>query len=128
MSIGYKSDPLIVEGSINADRYIQNVDQLGLIDVVDQKHRPFSWIFQQDGALSHTSRVATDSLEETVDVITDWPANSPDLWPIEVLWAILKKLVRRMNLQTLQEQKSVLLSTWNLIPQDTIDKLLRAFR
>jgi hypothetical protein len=41
ISIGHKSDLFIVEGSINANQYIQNVDQLGLIDAVDQKHRPF---------------------------------------------------------------------------------------
>jgi hypothetical protein len=38
ISIGYKSDILMVEGSIKADRYIQNVDQLGFIHVLDQKH------------------------------------------------------------------------------------------
>jgi hypothetical protein len=50
-----------------------------------------------------------DWLEETVDVFTDCPANSLDISPREVLWAILKKLVRRMKLQTLQEQKRGLL-------------------
>jgi hypothetical protein len=46
----YKSDVLIVEESINADQYIQSVDQLELIDVLDQRRGPFRWIFQQDGA------------------------------------------------------------------------------
>jgi hypothetical protein len=54
-----------------------------------------------------------DWLEEIVDVITDCPANSSDLSPIEVLWAILKKLVRRMKPQTLQEEKSALLGAWS---------------
>jgi hypothetical protein len=40
IGISYKLDLLIVEGIINADRSIQNVDQLGLIDVVDQKPGP----------------------------------------------------------------------------------------
>jgi hypothetical protein len=48
--MGYKSDLLIVEGSINADWYIQSVDQLGLIDALDQKCGPFGRIFQKDGA------------------------------------------------------------------------------
>jgi hypothetical protein len=71
ISIGYQSDILMVEGSIKADRYIQNVDQLGLIDAFDQKHGPFGWMFEQDGAPSRTSQVAMDWLDETVDVITD---------------------------------------------------------
>jgi hypothetical protein len=32
IEIGYKSDILIVARSINADGYIRNVDQFGLID------------------------------------------------------------------------------------------------
>jgi hypothetical protein len=30
-------------------------------------------------------------------VIVDWPADLPDLSPIELLWAIMEKIVRRMR-------------------------------
>jgi hypothetical protein len=83
IGMGYKSELLMVEGSIDADRYVQSVDQLGVIDAVDQKHGLFRWIFEQDGAPSRTLQVSMDPLEETVDVITDCPANSPDVSPIE---------------------------------------------
>jgi hypothetical protein len=54
IGIGYKSDLLIGKGSFNAHRGIQNVDQLRLINGIDQKDRSFGWIFEQDGAPSHT--------------------------------------------------------------------------
>jgi hypothetical protein len=72
--------------------------------------------------------LARDWLQETVDVIMDWPATPSDVSPIELLWAILKKLVRRMKRQTLQEQKSALLGAWNLIPQDTVNRLCTGFQ
>jgi hypothetical protein len=60
IGIGYKSDLLLVEGTINAYRYIQNMDQLEMIDAVDHKHGSFVWIFEQDGAPSCTSQIAMD--------------------------------------------------------------------
>jgi hypothetical protein len=67
-------------------------------------------------------------LEEIVDVITSCPANSPHVLPIDFSWRILKKLARRMKRETLQEQKSGLRGTWSLIPQDTVDRLYKAFQ
>jgi hypothetical protein len=68
-----------------------------------------------------------DWLEESVDVIVDWPPNSPDLSPIELLWAILKKLVRKVKPQTIEELKSSRLASWAMIPQDRIDRLCEGF-
>jgi hypothetical protein len=33
---------------------------LGFIDDLDQKHGVLNWIFQQDGALSHTAQETID--------------------------------------------------------------------
>jgi hypothetical protein len=49
IGITFKSDLLLVEGSIAIDRYLQNLDRLGDIDVLNAKHVMFGWIFQQDG-------------------------------------------------------------------------------
>jgi transposase len=57
-----------------------------------------------------------DPLEKSVDVIVDWPPNSPDLSPIELSCAILKKLVRKVKPQTIEELKSSLLAAWAMIP------------
>jgi hypothetical protein len=58
-------------------------------------------------------------------VVTDCPANSPDVSPIDVLCMMLKKLVRRMRQQTFQELKSALPGAKSLIPQDTVDRLCK---
>jgi hypothetical protein len=46
IGIGFKTDLLLVEGSIETDWYPQNLDHLRFINVLNEKHRMFGWIFQ----------------------------------------------------------------------------------
>jgi hypothetical protein len=128
IGIGYKSRLLVIPGSIDAERYMENCRNLNFIEEMDGKHGQYQWAFQQDGAPAHTARKTMDWLEEVCNVLTGWPANSPDLSPIEMCWAVLKNVVAVLNPQTLEELATALETAWDGILPETIDKLCRSFR
>jgi hypothetical protein len=41
VGIGFKSDRLFVERNTDSHRYIQNLDHLGFVDVMNGKYGPF---------------------------------------------------------------------------------------
>ena len=64
---------------------------------------PKPLIFQQDNASCHKNRESLEAIEILFgkDKIW-WPANSPDLSPIETVWSILKQeLSKKKNVSVL---------------------------
>jgi hypothetical protein len=61
------------------DKYLDNINSLGFIDDLDEKHDVLQWIFQQDGATYHTSQRAIEWIEGNCDAISNWSSNSSRL-------------------------------------------------
>jgi transposase len=88
------------------------------------------WIFQQDGATSHTANATQNWLQQKVPNFIakeEWPSNSCDANPIENLWAIMKEEVGAQEYETVDELKEAIEEAWDRIPQETIDILADSF-
>ncbi len=91
-----------------------------LMDTIDYyKLDRAATILQQDNDPKHTSQKAQDVLEEIGLDVMEWPAQSPDLNPIEQFWFHLKKRLReRENIYATKEE------LWDAIQEelDVINK------
>ena len=74
-------------------------------------------LFQQDNAPPHVSSSSIEKVN-TMNPLPYWPPNSPDISPIETIWAILEEQLDkvRSTIKTLDDLKEKLLFFWNRIP------------
>ena len=85
------------------------------------------WHFQQDNDPKHTSRLVSDYLERELcikDYIIKWPPYSPDLNPIENLWADLKKRVERHNCPNVKDLEEAVKTEWAATDKKLCQKLV----
>ena len=113
---------IVVDGNMDSDAYI-NILANHFIPWVD--NYPNS-IFQQDGALFHTSSYSVWWMATHSIPILDWVAQSPDLNPIENLWDHLDRQVRKRKPppKSKQELINVVQEEWQNISFETLHDLI----
>lgn len=114
-----------VDGGINAEMY-QNI-------LADELMRTLKWfdldkskiIFQQDNASCHTAETTKKWFKDHGIAVMKWPAQSPDLNPIEHLWDNLKRKVRELPpAKNLDELWDRVQDAWNSISPDECKALV----
>ena len=86
-------------------------------------------IFMQDGARAHTALRTQRLLQDKVPHFWRkdmWPANSPDLNPIENLWSILGDKIDEQKKQpsNIQGLEKIIKTAWQKIPRETLENLI----
>lgn len=90
---------------------------------------PRGWIFQHDNDPKHTARRTKEWLKNQKIRTLDWPANSPDLNPIEHLWAYVK---RRVESERVWMRQDLLFSAiereWKRVPREYVKSLVESMQ
>ncbi len=113
----------IWKGTINAERYIQVLEQ----HMLPSRHRLFQGrpcIFQHDNARPHTASITTSWLHRRRIRVLKWPACSPDLSPIENIWRIIKRKMRQRRPKTVEQLEACIRQEWDNIPIPKLEQLV----
>ena len=122
------SDLLLLKGTMQEFSYSQALEYYK-DNFENFKKQNKNMFFEQDGATSHTSKKIKNLLEKLFgDNLIQNAPHSPDIaYPIETLWAELKKRVKERRAKNLDELKLITIEEWNKIPKSFIQKLFKNF-
>ncbi len=95
-----------------------------MLPPADQLYGDADFIFQQDLAPAHTAKGTKSWFNDHGVTVLDWPANSPDLNPIENLWGIVKRKMRDTRPNNADDLKATVKETWASIPPQQCHKLI----
>jgi len=88
-----------------------------------------SLYFQQDNAPAHSSKEIKKILLETENIksLKFWPPNSPEISPIEKVWAFILRKLEGKKFNNLEDLKKEVLFIWNRIPISFCEKIIDKF-
>ncbi len=95
-----------------------------MLPSADKLYGEADFIFQQDLAPAHTAKGSKSWFNDHGVTVLDWPANSPDLNPIENLWDIIKRKMRDTRPNNADDLKAAIKATWASITHEQCHRLI----
>ena len=123
-----KLDPLVVlEGKITEEVY-KNLLNNHLLSFIESLDENISYSFQDDNAPVHRANLVLEWKEENLISSISWPAQSPDLNPIEHLWDHLGRKIyeHKPHPKNKKELIIILKEKWLEIENDYLKKLVNS--
>lgn len=114
-----------IDTTMNAQLYCQILDD-HLFQSADKLSMPPDFIFQQDNDPKHTAKLTKAYFEENGVQVLDWPAQSPDLNPIEHLWEMLENKIGDRRLKSKDQLKAALTTAWGQLDAQHIRNLVES--
>jgi hypothetical protein len=115
-----------VEGIMDKVKYARILDHHILASACSLGMRGNDFVFQHDGDPKHRSGLVTDWIKDHKIKVLDWPAQSPDLNPIEHLWDHVKRQLNAYETYPtgMHELLCRVEAEWAKIPSEVTEKLV----
>ena len=116
----------LYNGTMNQYSYKQTLETCLKSSICKFYGRSKNFFFQQDGAPCHIANSIKEYFETKSMKILPWCARSPDLSPIENVWAWIDMKMVNVKITSSEHLKQVLQSTWQSIPRELCMKLIES--
>ena len=127
VGVGYKSRLFFFKETCNKETYIQLLEENRIFEELNDLFGEFQYVFQQDNAPPHVARGTMEWLHSRAHILENWPAHSPDLNPIEVMWALMKQKIDVSGITTAAQLFQRAEEAWNDISQEAVDNICSSF-
>ena len=116
-----------VQGKMNAEQYCEILEN-GMVESFEKLDMEDECYFQQDNDPKHTSHYATQWFSDNNIAVLEWPAQSPDLNPIEHLWEHLKHQLQKYDTSPkgVHELWERVVEEWNEITTEVCQNLIES--
>ena len=106
--------------NLNSNKYIKILeDALSEMNEINREEKIY---LQMDNAKIHWTLDALKFYSENNITVVDWPAYSPDLNPIENIWAYIKSRLSGKRFVSIKQLETELIKIWESISQEQISK------
>jgi DDE superfamily endonuclease len=88
----------------------------------------YECIVVEDNDPKHKSKISREFKDQNSINIMPWPANSPDLNPIENVWGLLKLKIRSKQPKSLMSLKRIIKEEWNAFENTYCENLISSMK
>ena len=114
-----------IDGKLNGELCIDLLEN-SLTPTTHMLTMPDGQIFQYDNTTFHTSRLVKEWFKEEGITFTEWPAQPPNLNPIQNLWDQFKTMVQEENSTNVTKVWSAEKAAWQSFPLDKLIILINS--
>lgn len=114
----------VISGTLKSDGYLTILKEKRK-QMLDLFKRRKIWFFQQDGAPCHRPKKIKNYIKRWITKrILPHPPQSPDLNPIELIWAQMKRMVEDKRPQSKADLLRAITNSWDLISLQDIRRCI----
>ena len=125
MSANGVENLVFVEGKMNKTDYL-NILKNNFVQSAEKMGLENGFVFVQDNDPKHSAALVKEWLLYNTKKVLPHPPQSPDLNPIEHLWAHMKTKLKDYHISGKETLKNALMDIWNSIPADVTRNLVHS--